>query len=221
MVPLLILLPYIALVFLWPNRLKLRRFGSEPAPSLPSPDLSSGSAYVNAANNSFIRPESQNAWVRRFRKFMILYPYFWPQNNHSLKFRIRLVGLCTLVNNGINILNPRQLGILLNSPGTLPGKSSWLPVAIFMALRLLLSKAGIPLMQKIVWLKVEQYWDKTLNTAAFSHIICLSADFHDSIDHSKLNTALASREGISHIAKTACFQAIPTIINLIIATTYL
>ncbi|KAI0525820.1 hypothetical protein F5B22DRAFT_587881 [Xylaria bambusicola] len=208
-------------VFLRQDHQRHRCSPSEEAPLLPSPDLSSSSVRVDIEATSAMRPGSKSDWLRRFQKLMILCPYIWPQKNHGLRIRIGLVGLCILANNGINLLIPRQYGILVDFLGTSSEKSPWLQVVIFMTLRLLSSEAGIQFMRRMLWLRVEQYWEKALSTAAFSHIMCLSADFHDSTDPTELYMAMMSGNGIPYIAEMACFQAIPTMIDLIIAITYL
>ncbi|KAJ3567959.1 hypothetical protein NPX13_g6585 [Xylaria arbuscula] len=207
-------------VFPWQNHRKNRCSTSEEAPLLHSPDLSS-SVRVDAATPSAIDPGLQNDWVLRFQKLAVLYPYVWPQKDYGVQIRIGLVGVCILVNNGINLLIPRQYGILVDYLSTSSEKNPWLQVAIFMTLRLLSSEAGIQFVRKMLWLPVEQYWEKALSTAAFSHVMCLSADFHDSTDPAELYMAIMSGNGISHIAEMACFQAIPAIFDLIIAITYL
>ncbi|KAI1288556.1 P-loop containing nucleoside triphosphate hydrolase protein [Xylaria venustula] len=179
-------------LLLWQDQRKHRCSNSEEAPLLPRSDLSSSSVRMDAATTSAVRPGSQNDWVLRFQKLMVLYPHIWPQKNHGLQIRIGLVGLCILANNGINLLIPRQYGILVDCLGTSSEKNPWL-----------------------------QYWEKALITTAFSHIICLSADFHDSTDPTELYMAIISGSGISHIVEMACFRAIPIMIDLIIAITYL
>ncbi|KAI0977469.1 P-loop containing nucleoside triphosphate hydrolase protein [Xylaria arbuscula] len=208
-------------LLLWQDQRKHRCSNSEEAPLLPRSDLSSSSVRMDAATTSAVRPGSQNDWVLRFQKLMVLYPHIWPQKNHGLQIRIGLVGLCILANNGINLLIPRQYGILVDCLGTSLEKKPWLQVAIFMALRLLSSEAGIQFVREMLWLEVEQDWEKSLITTAFSHIMCLSADFHDSTDPTELYMAMMSGSGISHIVEMACFRAIPIMIDLIIAITYL
>ncbi|KAI0798412.1 P-loop containing nucleoside triphosphate hydrolase protein [Xylaria sp. FL0064] len=216
-----VLFGIISSLLLWQDRQKHTCSSDEEAPLLPSPTLSSSFAHVDAATSSAIPPGSQNDWVLRFQKLMILSPYIWPQNSRDLQIRIVLTGLCILANNGINLLVPRQYGILIDYLRTSLGKNPWPDVALFMALRLLSSEAGIQIVQKMLWRLVEEYWEKALTTAAFSHIMHLSADFHDSTDPTDLQMAIMSGNSISHIAEMACFRAIPTMIDLAIAIIYL
>ncbi|KAI3322883.1 P-loop containing nucleoside triphosphate hydrolase protein [Xylariaceae sp. AK1471] len=213
----------ISLVYLWQDRRKHGGSDDEETPLLPSPGPSPGSNRMDAADTSVTCPQAQSKrnWFIQFQKLMVLYPYIWPKKDRSLQIRLGLVGLCILANNGINLLIPRQYGILVDCLSTSSERNPWPQVAIFMTLRLLSSEAGIQFVRKVLWLPVEQYWEKALSTAAFSHIMYLSADFHDSADLIELQMAIMSGNSISYVAEMICFQAAPTMIDLVIAVAYL
>ena len=44
----------------------------------------------------------------------IFFPYVWPVHSKSLQFRAVLVGCCLLASNALNVLVPRQLGIMVD-----------------------------------------------------------------------------------------------------------
>lgn len=167
------------------------------------------------------RLKSEGSWVAYARGFMIFFPYVWPVGNRRLQVYAGLVGLCLLAGNALNFLVPLQIGVVMDSLSGVSGKNPWTQVVIFAGLRLLASEAGINLLRQYLWLPVEYYSQEALSVAAYSHVMRLSSDFHDSKSSSDLIVAISSGNAISNMLESICFQAIPSVIDLIVAFSYL
>lgn len=184
---------------------------------LLDPDLSL-SLDTTGLNQS---PQRQRkSWYIRFRRAKILYPYI-QLKEQSMRIRASLVVFCILADNGINFLKPQYYSILIDSFGIPSEKRRGFYVAIFMALTLLSSQAGVRPLRRALWLPVEQYWEKAITMAVFSQIMYLSADFHDSADRGDLYMIMSCIGGIPNIIETICFEVLPTAIDLVVATWYL
>lgn len=151
----------------------------------------------------------------------IFAPYIWPVNNRRLQIRIGLVGLCLLSMNVVNVLIPRQLGILNDSLNGQNHYNPWIQVLIFGGLKLVASEAGLSLLRQWLWIPVEYYSYDAMSTAAYSHILNLSSDFHDSKSSSDIMMAINSGQNISNILDSICFRAIPMLIDMVVAFIYL
>ncbi|KAI1467611.1 uncharacterized protein F4812DRAFT_402403 [Daldinia caldariorum] len=167
------------------------------------------------------RLKNEGSWIAYAKGFLIFFPYIWPVKNRRLQLYAALVGLCLLAGNVLNFLIPRQYGAVMDSLSGVSKSNPWVQVAIFAALRLLASEAGINLLRQMLWLPIEYYSEEALTAAAYSHIMNLSSEFHDSKSSSDLIVAISNGTSISNMLDSICFQALPMLIDLIIAFTYL
>ncbi len=167
------------------------------------------------------RLKSEGNWIGYAKGFLIFFPYVWPVGNRRLQVYAGLVGLCLLAGNALNFLVPRQLGNILDSLTGVSGKSPWRQVLIYAGLRLLSSESGIHMLRRYLWLPVEFYSQEALSVAAYSHIMGLSSEFHDSQSSSDLIVAIGSGQSISNMLESICFQAVPMVIDLVVAFAYL
>lgn len=167
------------------------------------------------------RLKSEGSWIAYVKGFMVFFPYIWPVGNRRLQIHVVLVGICLLAGNGLNFLIPRQYGAVLDSLGGASTESPWVQVMIFAVLRVLSSEAGLPLIRYLLWMPVEYYSHEALSVAAYSHVMNLSSEFHDSQSSSDIQVAISNGYHITSLLESICFQAIPMIIDLVVAFTYL
>ncbi|KAJ8123696.1 hypothetical protein ONZ43_g414 [Nemania bipapillata] len=167
------------------------------------------------------RLKSEGSWIAYVKGFMVFFPYIWPVGNRRLQLHVVLVGLCLLSGNGLNFLIPRQYGAVLDSLGGTSRESPWVQVMIFAILRVLSSEAGLPLIRHLLWMPVEYYAHEALSVAAYSHVMNLSSEFHDSQSSSDIQVAISNGYHITNLLESICFQAIPMVIDLVVAFTYL
>ncbi|KAH6634036.1 hypothetical protein B0J18DRAFT_6634 [Chaetomium sp. MPI-SDFR-AT-0129] len=167
------------------------------------------------------RLKEKGNWVTYAKSFKVFFPYVWPVNHTSLQIRVVLVGFCLLAMNFINVLIPRQLGIIMDSLAGTNGKNPWREVLFFAGLKLVASEAGISLLRQWLWIPVEYYSFGAISTAAYSHVLNLSSDFHDSKSSSDIMMAISYGQSISNILESVCFRAVPMLIDMSIAFVYL
>jgi ABC-type transport system involved in Fe-S cluster assembly fused permease/ATPase subunit len=151
----------------------------------------------------------------------VFFPYIWPVGRRALQIRVVLVGACLLAMNVINVLIPRQLGIIIDCLSGFNNKNPWIQVLIFAGLKLVASEAGLSLLRQWLWIPVEYYSFDAISTAAYSHVLNLSSDFHDSKSSSDIMMAIQSGQSVSNILESICFRAVPMLIDMVVAFFYL
>ncbi|KAH8775628.1 hypothetical protein F5883DRAFT_519011 [Diaporthe sp. PMI_573] len=176
------------------------------------------------------RLKETGSWWTYALGFKLFIPYVWPVNNRALQIRAAFVGVCLLANNGLNVLIPTQLGTVMDTltksyqgndePASL-WDSPWVQVLIFAGLKLSASEAGISLLRRRLWMPVEFYADRAITEAAHSHVMNLDANFHDTQSLSDVLVAIQNGQSISNMLETICFEALPNLIDLIVAFIYL
>ncbi|KXH67823.1 ABC transporter [Colletotrichum salicis] len=167
------------------------------------------------------RLQEEGNWLTYIKGFGILFPYIWPVGQKTLQLRLVLVGLCLLAGNALNLLIPRQFGIIVDELKDRNFGSAWYGVAIYGLLRIAASDAGIEFLREWLYLPLEVYADGALSTAAYRHILNLSADFHDSKSTSDISLAMYGGSSVSDLLESICFQALPMLIDLVVAIVYL
>ncbi|KAK4658476.1 hypothetical protein QC762_102140 [Podospora pseudocomata] len=167
------------------------------------------------------RLKEKGNWVTYAKSFLVFFPYVWPVNHRSLQVRVVLVGVCLLAMNAINVLIPRQMGIIMDSLAGDVDRNPWTEVMIFAGLKLVASEAGLSLLRQWLWIPVEYYSFDAMSTAAYSHVLNLSSDFHDSKSSSDIMMAIQSGQSISNMLESICFQAVPMLIDMTVAFIYL
>jgi ABC-type transport system involved in Fe-S cluster assembly fused permease/ATPase subunit len=128
--------------------------------------------------------------------------------------------LCLLISNALHLLIPRQTGIIMDNLGDSSG-SPWAAVLGFALLRLAASESGIELVRQWLWIPVKYYSQDALTRASFSHMMNLSADFHDSKSSSDMMMAIQAGHAVSNAIENVLLAAVPSLVDMCVAIVYL
>ncbi|ODA77229.1 hypothetical protein RJ55_06856 [Drechmeria coniospora] len=112
-------------------------------------------------------------------------------------------------------------GIIMDSLSGTNSTSPWIAVIVFAALRLAASETGIELLRQRLWIPVKYYSRDSISRAAYSHIMHLSADFHDSKSSSDMMSAIFGGTALSSVVENILLQAAPMLIDMCVAIVYL
>lgn len=119
------------------------------------------------------------------------------------------------------MLLPRQTGIIMDSLSGSNNANPWLAVLLFAVLRLASSESGIELVRQWLWVPVKYYSHDALTRAAYSHMMHLSADFHDSKSSSDMMMAIYGGSAVSNVVENVLLYAVPMLIDMCVAVVYL
>ncbi|KAK7429307.1 hypothetical protein QQZ08_004119 [Neonectria magnoliae] len=114
-----------------------------------------------------------------------------------------------------------KTGIIMDSLSGDNASSPWLAVIIFATLRLAASESGIELVRQWLWVPVKYYSHDALTRAAYSHMMHLSADFHDSKSSSDMMMAIYGGSAVSNVIENVLLYAVPMLIDMGVAVVYL
>ena len=96
----------------------------------------------------------RNKRNRYARGFSIFIPYIWPAKERKLHLHMFLVALCLAVKRVLVVLEPRQMGIVLDLLAQ--GEVPVLQAALFVFYRWT-ALSGLGPLRRALWLPVEQY----------------------------------------------------------------
>ncbi|KAM3482645.1 hypothetical protein MY8738_003887 [Beauveria namnaoensis] len=112
-------------------------------------------------------------------------------------------------------------GIIMDSLSGTNAVSPWIAVLTYAILRLASSECGIELVRQWLWIPVKYFSHDALTRAAYSHMMHLSADFHDSKSSSDMLMAIHGGGAVSNAVESIFLQATPMLVDMLVAVVYL
>lgn len=176
----------------------------------------------------YVRPEKlpHKTWWEYLRGYSLFLPYLWPSKNLRLQLIVLICFIILLLQRGVNILVPRQIGIVTNKltdyvdgPGAVP--MPWAELLLLMLYKLLQGPSGLlGSLRALLWIPVSQYSYRALTTSAFEHVHSLSLDFHLGKRTGEVLSALNKGASINNFLEQVTFQVFPMLVDLVLAIIY-
>ncbi|OAP59400.1 hypothetical protein AYL99_06698 [Fonsecaea erecta] len=178
---------------------------NESSPS--SSDLNNEARENEEADRLRVRNRPLWQYLASFKLFV---PYMYPR---SSKLRLYFGGMCitSVLTRIVTIALPLSLGIVVNGLGEM---IPWKTIALYVLLTLMLSHAGFPLFETWLSWRVSTDLVVALQRHCYSHIMNLSADFHDSKRSSIIWQTMHQGQDVIDLLHDTLFRFLPTIIDL-------
>jgi len=156
------------------------------------------------------------AYFASFRLFLpLLVPKLWSKVTACFLVSI----MCIIARRCLNILLPRQLGIIVDklSRGTMPQQE----LLVYLAFSLLYDESGLGLLESLAKLPIQRFSYRKLANTAFRHVMTLSMDFHSDNDPAETMKAISQGEALTNVLETALLTILPTIVDTVVAFVFL
>lgn len=134
----------------------------------------------------------------------------------------KLLGVCVCLGctRALNVLEPRQLGIVVDRIGTSRTHIPVFEVFLWIVYRWLDSSV-VSQIKYLLWLPLEQYADGSLKKAAYNKVMGLSRDFHTEKRSGELYQSIGQGHSLTSIVEIILFKVGPMLIDLGVAFVYL
>ena len=168
------------------------------------------------------RLKESGSWLNYLKEYRIFIPMLLPYRERFVQGCLVLIGFVLIVERFLNILVPRQLGIITDDLATGNGNGvfPWRNLLIWMLLSWLNSSAGVHVVKSLAEFPVQQFAYKQLGARSFAHIMGLSMDFHNEKQSGELIRAISQGQNLTGMLDFICFESAPILIDLIIAFVY-
>lgn len=130
------------------------------------------------------------------------------------------VCLCLLCTRALNLLEPRQLGIVVDKIGTSRNHMPIAEVILWIFYRWIDSSV-VSQIKYMLWLPLEQYADGSLKKAAYNKIMSLSRNFHTEKRSGELYTSIEQGHSLTSMVDGILFRSVPMLADLSVAFVYL
>ncbi|KAF2178824.1 hypothetical protein K469DRAFT_675031 [Zopfia rhizophila CBS 207.26] len=167
------------------------------------------------------RVEEAGGWWSYLKEFRILLPHVIPYRNWRMQAYIAVLLAILLSQRAINVLLPRQVGILVDKLAQVAGQGSVplkeiIVVAFFKILDDLFLDPIMSLLSNRVtnW----SYWK--LQSFAFRHIMSLDMEFHQKKDCGEVQRAINQANSLNQMPVTIFLTIGPVLFDLLVALGY-
>ncbi|KIW80579.1 hypothetical protein Z517_07195 [Fonsecaea pedrosoi CBS 271.37] len=185
--------------------------------SSPHPSGSHGETQTpNVEETDGQRIRTRPFW-QYLGSFKLFVPYMYPR---SSQMRMYFGGMfvANVSTRIVTIALPLSLGSVINGLGeTIP----WKEMAVYVFLWFLMSHAALPLIETWLSWRVRADLIVALQRHCYSHIMKLSADFHDSKRSSVIWQTMSQGQDVIDLLHDGLFRTLPTIADLVFATVVL
>ncbi|EGP88884.1 unnamed protein product [Zymoseptoria tritici ST99CH_1A5] len=168
------------------------------------------------------RLQQSGSWFNYLKEFKIFIPMLLPWKDRLVQACFLIIGIIIIAERVLNILKPRQLGIIVDELTASAGSGDvpWHSIGLWILYASLSSGAGISLIKNVAQVPVQQYGYKAISTTAFRHIMGLSMDFHNEKNSGELIRAIEQGSNLQDLVDFILFDVAPMFFDLIVAFVY-
>ncbi|ETN36203.1 uncharacterized protein HMPREF1541_08480 [Cyphellophora europaea CBS 101466] len=157
-------------------------------------------------------------------QFKVFLPYLWPSAERKLQAYFCVIGLNILAERALNVLYPRQFGIVVDKLYLVVSAGGPVPVQeilLWILYELLLQEAcGLPALSEFLEIRVSNRTRLRLSVAAFDHVMGLPMSFHDSKASGELIKAVEQAGSMSSLLRMLALETAPFLIDVVVALWY-
>ncbi|KAF2271559.1 ATP-binding cassette-type vacuolar membrane transporter-like protein Hmt1 [Westerdykella ornata] len=166
------------------------------------------------------RIEKEGGWVGYLKTFAVFLPHLWPTNDRELMIWLCVRGANILLSSILQVLTPRQLGIITDKLSSGITTMPWLDIALWLLYSFLPTYAGFGALGALASIKVRTRTSSRIQLLAFAHVMDLSMDFHANKATGEVIKAVEQATSLNRLVETVLFEILPMIINICISVWY-
>jgi ABC-type transport system involved in Fe-S cluster assembly fused permease/ATPase subunit len=170
------------------------------------------------------RLKEEGGWFGYLKGFAVFLPYLFPKDDWKVMacLGIRIVRM--LQERVLNLLTPRQLGIITNklqhSYETRSGVMPWKDIGLWVSFSYINSFAGLGIIDEIAKLVISNSAYGRITSLAYKHVLGLSMDFHTSKDSGEVLKAVAQASSLNSLIQMVLFHITSILLDLVVAMYY-
>jgi hypothetical protein len=128
------------------------------------------------------RLEEEGGWLGYLKGFLVFLPYIWPKDDWMVMACLAVRGLELVSGRCLNLLEPRQLGIIADKLSSGQGGMPWKDIALWGFYRWANSYSGFGWLDNFSSMYIQKSAFRRITMLAYSHVMNLSMDFQTGKD---------------------------------------
>ncbi|KAK7182001.1 uncharacterized protein CC84DRAFT_1168865 [Paraphaeosphaeria sporulosa] len=166
------------------------------------------------------RLEEQGGWFGYLKSFMIFLPYLWPKDDWRIMLALFLRLIHLIQGRALNLLEPRQLGIITNKITQGAHEMPWGDIGLWTLYRWINSYSGLGIIDNFAETYIGNQAFERITILAYKHLMSLSMDFHTAKDSGEVLKAVEQASSLNSLIELVLFEVFPILVDLIIAMYY-
>lgn len=168
------------------------------------------------------RLKAAGSWFNYLKAYKIFLPLLWPSGDRGIQACLAVAALAVMAERALNLLVPRQLGIIGEelAAGAGNGQLPWKSIGLWILFSALRSEAGLPMVKEMLQVPVRQSTRQNIMTTSFSHVMHLSMDFHNEKSSGELIRAIEQASELQEMLEFVFFTVAPVFVDLLVALIY-
>jgi ABC-type transport system involved in Fe-S cluster assembly fused permease/ATPase subunit len=166
------------------------------------------------------RLEEEGGWLGYLKAFAVFLPYLFPRDDWMVMGALVVRLLHMLAERVLNLLIPRQLGIITNKLSEPNPTMPWHDIGLWVLFSYISSYAGLGVLDGLANLVISNSAYRRITLFAYEHVLGLSMDFHTSKDSGEVLKAVEQASSLHTIIETVLFDVCPILLDLIVAMYY-
>jgi ABC-type transport system involved in Fe-S cluster assembly fused permease/ATPase subunit len=170
------------------------------------------------------RLEEEGGWIGYLKGFAIFLPYLFPKDDWKVMGCLVLRLVHMLQERALNLLTPRQLGIITTkiqqSYDTQSGVMPWKDIGLWVLYSWINSYAGLGAIDGIANMVISNSAYRRITLLAYKHVLGLSMDFHTSKDSGEVLKAVEQASSLNTLVEMVLFDIAPIFLDLVVAMYY-
>jgi ABC-type transport system involved in Fe-S cluster assembly fused permease/ATPase subunit len=170
------------------------------------------------------RLKEEGGWIGYLKGFAIFLPCLYPKDDWKVMGCLVLHLVHMLQQRALNLLTPRQLGIITTkiqqSYNTQSGVMPWKDIGLWVLYSWINSYAGLGAINGIANMVISNSAYGRTTLLAYKHVLGLSMDFHTSKDSGEVLKAIKQASSLNALVEMVLFDIAPILLDLVVAMYY-
>ncbi|KAF1912132.1 hypothetical protein BDU57DRAFT_560030 [Ampelomyces quisqualis] len=166
------------------------------------------------------RLEAEGGWVGYLKAFAVFLPYLFPKDDWTVMGALVVRLIHMLQERVLNLLTPRQLGIITNKLSEPNPTMPWRDIGLWVLYSWINSYAGLGILDGIANLVITNSAYRRITLLAYEHVLGLSMDFHTAKDSGEVLKAVEQASSLNSLIEMVLFDVCPIILDLVVAMYY-
>lgn len=166
------------------------------------------------------RLEEEGGWLGYLKGFTVFIPYLFPKDDWMVMGALVVRMIYMLSERALNLLTPRQLGIITNRLADPNPTMPWKDIGLWVLYQYISSYAGLGILDSLASLVVSNSAYRRITLLAYEHVLGLSMDFHTSKDSGEVLKAVEQASSLNTLVEMVLFDVAPILLDLVVAMYY-
>ncbi|KAF2848655.1 ATP-binding cassette-type vacuolar membrane transporter-like protein Hmt1 [Plenodomus tracheiphilus IPT5] len=166
------------------------------------------------------RLEEEGGWLGYLKGFTVFLPYLFPTDDWKVMGCLGIRLLHMIQERFLNLLTPRQLGIITDKIGKGDGVMPWKDIGLWVLFSYINSYAGLGIIDGIANMVISNSAYRRITLLAYKHVLGLSMDFHTSKDSGEVLKAVEQAVSLNTLIEMVLFDVCPIFLDVAVSMYY-